>query len=48
VKIYPAEEGEPEETFPQYKAGAHVPGTKTKSRFLKGRWLRYFAGKKVN
>jgi anaerobic selenocysteine-containing dehydrogenase len=47
VKIYPAEEGEPEETFPQYKAGAHVPGTKTKSRFLKGRWLRYFAGKKV-
>jgi anaerobic selenocysteine-containing dehydrogenase len=44
VKIYPVEEGEPEETFPQFKAGAKTPGTK---RF-RGSWLKYFAGRKVN
>jgi hypothetical protein len=48
VKIYPAEEGEPEETFPQFKAGAKTPGTrdydKARNKFMSGRWLKYFAG----
>ena len=48
VKIYPAEEGEPEETFPQFKAGAKTPGTKSRNKFTSGRWLKYFAGKKAN
>ena len=48
VKIYPAEEGEPEETFPQFKAGAKTPGTKPGNKFTSGRWLKYFAGNKVN
>ncbi len=47
VKIYPAEEGEPEETFPQFKEGAKTPGTLTRNKFMSGRWLKYFAGKKA-
>jgi len=47
VKIYPAEEGEAEETFPQFKAGAKTPGTKQRNKFTSGRWLKYFAGKKA-
>ncbi len=43
VKIYPAAADEPEETFPQFKEGARTPGTTP----FKGRWLKYFAGKKV-
>ena len=44
VKIYPAGADEPEQTFPQFKAGAKTPGTANK----RGRWLKYFAGRKVN
>jgi anaerobic selenocysteine-containing dehydrogenase len=47
VKIYPAADDEPEETFPQFKAGAKTPGTTSHSKFMTGRWLKYFAGKKV-
>ena len=46
VKIYPAADNEPEETFPQFKEGAKTPGT-LRSKFMTGRWLKYFAGKKV-
>jgi len=46
VKIYPAEPGEAEETFPQFKAGAKTPGTSSRNKFISGRWLKYFAGKK--
>ena len=48
VKIYPAEEGEPEQTFPQFKTGAKTPGTKAKNKFMTGRWLKYFAGTHAN
>ncbi len=48
VKIYPAEEGEPEQTFPQFKAGARPPGMKLRNKFTSGRWLKYFAGTQVN
>lgn len=48
VKIYPAEEGEPEETYPQFKAGGKTPGTKLRNKYLNGHWLKYFAGSKVN
>jgi len=44
VKIYPAEPGETEETFPQFKAGAKTPGTSSRNKFISGRWLKYFAG----
>ena len=44
VKIYPAKADEPEQTFPQFKAGLKTPGTANK----RGRWLKYFAGRKVN
>ncbi len=44
VKIYPAEEGEAEETFPQFKQGAKTPGTKSGNKFTRGHWLKYFAG----
>ncbi len=44
VKIYPAEAGEAEETFPQFKEGAVTPGTSSKNKFMSGRWLKYFAG----
>jgi sulfite dehydrogenase (quinone) subunit SoeA len=47
VKIYPAEDGEPEETFPQFKAGAKTPGTISRNKFISGRWLKYFAGTKA-
>ena len=47
VKIYPAEEGEAEQTFPQFKTGAKTPGTKQRNKFTSGRWLKYFAGKKA-
>ena len=43
VKIYPAEADEPEQTFPQFNAGAKTPGTAS----VRGRWLKYFAGHKV-
>ncbi len=42
VKIYPARNDEPEQTSPQFKAGKVIPGTKHK----RGRWLKYFAGRK--
>jgi len=48
VKVYPASSDEPEETFPQFKEGGVTPGTKTKNKFISGRWLKYFAGSKVN
>jgi anaerobic selenocysteine-containing dehydrogenase len=48
VKIYPASADEPEETYPQFKAGATTPGTKTRNKFMTGRWLKYFAGTKAN
>jgi len=48
VKIYPANADEPEETFPQFKAGAITPGTKPRNKFMSGRWLKYFAGKKAS
>ena len=48
VKIYPAADDEPEETYPQFKAGAKTPGTTSRNKFISGRWLKYFAGKKVN
>ena len=44
LSIYPAGADEPEQTFPQFKAGAKTPGTANK----RGRWLKYFAGRKVN
>ncbi|VAW54609.1 Anaerobic dimethyl sulfoxide reductase chain A, molybdopterin-binding domain [hydrothermal vent metagenome] len=47
VKIYPAEEGEAEETFPQFKQGAKTPGTKSGNKFTSGRWLKYFAGSRA-
>ncbi len=47
VKIYPAADDEPEETFPQFKEGAKTPGIMSRSKFMTGRWLKYFAGKKV-
>ena len=47
VKISPAEEGEAEQTFPQFKTGAKKPGTKQRNKFTSGRWLKYFAGKKA-
>jgi len=40
VKVYKAEEGEPEVSFPQFKPQAMVPGQEPK----RGRWLPYFAG----
>ncbi|VAW53255.1 Anaerobic dimethyl sulfoxide reductase chain A, molybdopterin-binding domain [hydrothermal vent metagenome] len=46
VKIYPTKEGEPKETFPQFKAGAKTPGTRAHNKFMSGRWLKYFAGNK--
>jgi len=46
VKIYPAQEGEPEESFPQFNAGAKTPGTTKRNKFISGRWLKYFAGTK--
>ena len=48
VKIYPAGADEPEETYPQFKAGAKTPGTKTRNKFMSGRWLKYFAGTRAN
>ncbi len=48
VKIYPAAADEPKETYPQFKAGATTPGTKTRNKFMSGRWLKYFAGTKSN
>lgn len=48
VKIYPADASEPEETFPQFKAGAKPPGMKLRNKFTSGRWLKYFAGTQVN
>ncbi|MBT8133227.1 MAG: molybdopterin oxidoreductase family protein [Gammaproteobacteria bacterium] len=48
VKIYPATADEPEETYPQFKAGATTPGTKARNKFMSGRWLKYFAGTKAN
>jgi anaerobic selenocysteine-containing dehydrogenase len=47
VKIYPAAADEPEETYPQFKAGAKTPG-KARNKFMTGRWLKYFAGTKSN
>jgi anaerobic selenocysteine-containing dehydrogenase len=44
VKIYPADADEPEETSPQFKAGAKTPGTSSRNKFISGRWLKYFAG----
>jgi len=48
VKIYPAAADEPQETYPQFKAGATTPGTKARNKFMSGRWLKYFAGTKTN
>jgi anaerobic selenocysteine-containing dehydrogenase len=43
VRIYPADENEPEVTSPQFKALQPVPGQTTEHK--RGRWLNYFAGK---
>ena len=48
VKIYPTAADEPKLIFPQFKAGAIAPGTKPRNKFMSGRWLKYFAGNKVN
>ncbi len=48
VKIYPTAADEPQQTSPQFKAGAIAPGTKPRNKFINGRWLKYFAGNKVN
>ena len=48
VKIYPAAADEPEESFPQFKEGGKTPGTIIRNKFISGRWLKYFAGSKVN
>ena len=45
VKIYPADDNDPKETFPQFEEGAETPGTKKRNKFMTGRWLKYFAGK---
>jgi anaerobic selenocysteine-containing dehydrogenase len=42
VRIYPAAEGEPEQTWPQFEPMRPYPGTKP----FVGQWLAYFAGKK--
>jgi hypothetical protein len=47
VKIYPADASDPKETFPQFKEGSETPGMKKGNKFMTGRWLKYFAGKKV-
>ena len=41
VKIYPASEGEPKITSPQFKAQKRVPGQDVK----RGKWQGFFAGK---
>jgi anaerobic selenocysteine-containing dehydrogenase len=43
VRIYPAAEGEPEVSSPQFDSLQAVPGQAVKMN--PGRWLRYFAGK---
>jgi anaerobic selenocysteine-containing dehydrogenase len=48
VKIYPAAANEPETTFPQFKSGARPPGMKLRNKFISGRWLKYFAGTRIN
>ncbi len=41
VRVYKANENEPQETFPQFDTYKPVPGQETRKS-----WLRYFAGKK--
>ena len=42
--LFNNEEDEPEMSYPQFRAGAKIPGAKLRNRFLSGRWLKYFAG----
>jgi len=42
VRIYPAEAGEPEQSFPQFDAMEPVPGMEQR----KTGWQAWFAGKK--
>ncbi|MGV6826919.1 MAG: molybdopterin oxidoreductase family protein [bacterium] len=44
VRIYPADPSEPKETWPQFTSMNRVPG-QAKSR-TRGKWLKYFAGRK--
>jgi hypothetical protein len=41
VKVYKADDSEPEASFPQFKAQRRLPGQPGK----RGRWQAYFAGK---
>jgi hypothetical protein len=41
VKVYKAEDNEPAQTWPQFKAQKHLPGQDKRRR---GRWQAYFAG----
>jgi anaerobic selenocysteine-containing dehydrogenase len=44
VRIYPAGDGEPKVSFPQFDALQPVPGQTVERK--RGRWLDYFAGRK--
>ncbi|MBL4711878.1 MAG: molybdopterin oxidoreductase family protein, partial [Gammaproteobacteria bacterium] len=48
VKIYPAQESEDEASYPQFKTSdTEIPGRLKSNKYLNGRWLKFFAGKKV-